>query len=53
MNLVQARGVALVHIGVSEHEVVKFETALKVDKFVLTMHGEASQMRGLFQNEVR
>jgi hypothetical protein len=34
-----ALGGALMQIGVSEDRVIKFETALKVDKYVLMIHG--------------
>jgi hypothetical protein len=40
-----ALGAALTHIGVPEDEVIKFETALKVDKFVLMVHGDAELVR--------
>lgn len=38
---VSALGAALAQIGVPDDEVIKYETALKVDKFVLIVHGNA------------
>jgi hypothetical protein len=39
-----ALGGALTQIGVSEDRVIKFETALKVDKYVLMIHGSQDDM---------
>lgn len=36
-----ALGAALMQIGVPEDQVIKYETALKVDKYVLMVHGSA------------
>jgi hypothetical protein len=36
-----AIGAALTRVGVPAHQVVKFETALKVDQYVLLVHGSA------------
>lgn len=36
---VSALGAALMQIGVPEDQVIKYETALKVDKYVLMVHG--------------
>jgi hypothetical protein len=40
-----ALGAALTSIGVPEDEVIKFEKALKVDKYVLMVHGDAVELR--------
>ena len=37
-----AIGAALTRIGVAKDEVIKYETALKVDKYILMVHGDAS-----------
>jgi hypothetical protein len=39
-----ALGAALTQIGVPEDHVIKYETALKVDKYVLMVHGSASEV---------
>lgn len=36
---VGAIGAALTHLGVHKDEVIKYETALKVDKYLLVVHG--------------
>jgi hypothetical protein len=36
-------GAALSRIGVPNDEVIKFETALKVDKYVLMVHGSLEE----------
>ena len=36
-----AIGAALMQIGVPEDQVIKYETALKVDKYILMIHGSA------------
>lgn len=36
-----ALGVALTQVGVPKDQVIKYETALKVDKYVLLVHGSA------------
>ena len=40
-----ALGAALTQIGVPEDQVIKYETALKVDKYVLTVHGNAAELQ--------
>jgi hypothetical protein len=40
---VSALGAALMQIGVPEDKVIKYETALKVDKYVLMVHGSAQE----------
>ena len=40
---VSALGAALTRIGVPKDEVVKYETALKVDQFLLLVHGTADE----------
>jgi hypothetical protein len=40
-----ALGAALTQIGVPDDEVIKFETALKVDKYVLMVHGDEAEVR--------
>ncbi len=39
-----ALGAALTQIGVASDEVIKFETALKADKYVLMVHGSAAEV---------
>jgi len=39
-----ALGAALTQIGVSENQVIKYESALKVDKYVLVIHGDAEDL---------
>ena len=39
-----ALGGALVQIGVPKDQVIKYETALKADKYVLMVHGNAEQV---------
>jgi hypothetical protein len=39
-----ALGAALTQIGVPQDQVIKYETALKVDKYVLMVHGNADEM---------
>jgi len=34
-------GAALTQIGVPRDQVIKYETALKVDKYILMIHGSA------------
>ena len=41
---VSALGAALSQIGVPKDQVIKYETALKVDKYVLMVHGSAEDM---------
>ncbi len=41
---VSALGAALAQIGVPEDQVIKYETALKADKFVLMVHGGAEEV---------
>lgn len=38
---VSALGAALTQIGLPKEQAIKFETALKVDKYVLMVHGSA------------
>ena len=38
-------GAALSQIGVPKDQVIKFETAIKVDKYVLMVHGDAAEAR--------
>jgi hypothetical protein len=40
---VSALGAALMQIGVPKDKVIKYETALKVDKYVLMVHGSAQE----------
>lgn len=40
---VSALGAALAQIGVPEDQVIKYETALKVDKYVLIVHGNTAE----------
>ncbi len=40
---VSAIGAAMVHIGVPKQQAIKYETALKVDKYVLLIHGTAAE----------
>jgi len=39
-----ALGAALTQVGFNESEVVKYETALKVDKYILLIHGDAADI---------
>ncbi|MFZ6773883.1 DUF1269 domain-containing protein [Undibacterium sp. SXout7W] len=39
-----ALGAALTQIGVSDNQVVKYEMALKVDKYILMVHGNADDL---------
>ena len=39
-----ALGAALTQIGVPEHDIIKYESALKVDKYVLMVHGSAAEV---------
>ena len=41
-----ALGGALVQIGVPKDQVIKYETALKADKYVLMVHGTAEEIAG-------
>lgn len=38
-----ALGAALTQVGVPKDEVIKYETALKVDKYVLMVHGDTEE----------
>ncbi len=40
---VSALGAALMQIGVPKDKIIKYETALKVDKYVLMVHGSAQE----------
>ena len=44
MGGVSALGAALTQIGVPKNQILKFETALKADKFVLMVHGSADEV---------
>jgi len=39
-----ALGAALIQIGMPKDQVIKYETALKVDKYVLLVHGSAEEV---------
>jgi hypothetical protein len=39
-----ALGAALTQIGVSDKQIVKYEMALKVDKYILMVHGSADDL---------
>ena len=39
-----ALGAALTQIGVPKNQVIKYETAIKVDKYVLLVHGSAEEV---------
>ncbi|AMP10045.1 hypothetical protein CAter282_2295 [Collimonas arenae] len=39
-----ALGAALTEVGVAEDQVIKYETALKVDKYLLIVHGSAEEL---------
>ncbi len=39
-----ALGAALTQIGVPENDIIKYESALKVDKYVLMVHGTAAEV---------
>jgi len=39
-----ALGAALTQVGVPKDEVIKYETALKVDKYVLMIHGDTEEV---------
>jgi len=41
---VSALGAALTQVGVPKDQVVKYETALKVDQYVLVIHGTADEL---------
>jgi hypothetical protein len=41
---VSALGAALTQIGVPKNQVIKYETAIKVDKYVLLVHGSAEEV---------
>ncbi len=41
---VSALGAALTEIGASKDEMIKYETAVKADKFVLMVHGNAEEV---------
>jgi len=48
-----ALGAALTQIGVAKDDIIKYETALKVDKYVLMIHGtadEVSKARSLLES---
>lgn len=44
MGSVSALGAALTQIGVPKNQILKYETALKADKFVLMVHGSADEV---------
>lgn len=39
-----ALGAALSQVGVPADEIIKYETALKVDKYVLMIHGDTEEV---------
>jgi len=39
-----ALGAALTRIGISKNQVIKYESALKVDKYLLVVHGDAADI---------
>ena len=41
---ISAVGAAMMQIGVPKDQAIKYETALKVDKFVLLIHGTAAEV---------
>ena len=41
---VSALGAALTEIGIPKKQIIKYETALKVDKYVLLVHGNAQDI---------
>ena len=41
---VSALGAALTQVGVPDEQVIKYETALKVDRYVLMVHGNAEEV---------
>ena len=41
---VSALGAALTQIGMPKDQVIKYETALKVDKYILMVHGDAEDV---------
>lgn len=41
---VSALGAALSQVGVPKDQIIKYETALKVDKYVLVVHGNAEEV---------
>ena len=41
---ISALGAAMMQIGVPKDQAIKYETALKVDKFVLLIHGTAAEV---------
>ena len=41
---VSALGAALIQVGVPDDQIIKYETALKVDKYVLMVHGNAEEV---------
>jgi hypothetical protein len=45
VGCVSALGVALIQTGVPKNQVVKYETALKADKYVLMVRGSAEEMQ--------
>ncbi len=38
-----AIGAAMVHIGIPREQAIRYQTALKVDKYVLLIHGTAAE----------
>lgn len=41
---ISALGAALVSLGIPKYSILKYETALKTDKFVLIAHGSADEV---------
>ena len=40
---ISALGAAMMQIGIPREQAIRFETALKVDKYVLLIHGTAAE----------
>ena len=41
---ISALGAALTQVGIGKEQAIKYETALKVDKYVLVVHGSAEEV---------
>jgi len=41
---ISALGVALTHFGMPKEDVIRYETALNADKYLLLVHGDAKEM---------
>jgi len=42
---VSALGAALFNMGIPDDQVIKYETALKTDRYILMVHGSAEEIR--------